>query len=328
MIALLLLLALQAAPVKPKPPDPAALWNQASRAHQTGRWAQCKSAAARFLKIEPNSGPGHALFGLCEFQLKEYGPSLAKLERAGELGMPVEGALTSAAQYHAAVLQTKAQNFERALQLCRFFTGRNEESPEITVVAGLAGLRKAIFPDEIAPSERALIFRTGRAMLLTLDRRMQPADKMFRELLADYPSTPNLHYAYATLLLRADPDRGIEELRRELTIDPAHLPALVSLADELMKRGDLDEALEVARRSAGAGVNNFVARAIYGKALLEKGETDAAIRELEIAAKLEPSSPQVHFSLASAYTKAGRREEATKSRAEFTRLRQLASGTK
>lgn len=325
MIALLLV-ALQTAPAKP--PSPETLWNQASRAHQAGQWAQCKATMQRFLRREPKSGPGHALLGLCEFQLKEYDPSLAHLERAGELGMPAEGPLTSAAQYHAALLQTKAANFERALQLCTFLTGRNEESPEITAVAGLAALRRAQFPEEITPGDRALVFRAGRAMLLALDRRAEAADKAYRELVAAYPSTPNLHYAYATLLLRADPDRGIEELRRELAIDPAHLPALVSLADELMKRGDIDEALEVARRAASAGVNNFVARAIYGKALLEKGETEAAIRELEIAAKLEPGSPQVHFSLASAYSKAGRREDAAKSRAEFTRLRQLAAGTK
>jgi predicted Zn-dependent protease len=324
----LLVVALQAAPVKPKPPGAETLWNQASRAHQAGQWAQCKISMQRFLKAEPKSGPGHALLGLCQFQLKEYGSALANLERAGELGMPVDGPLTSAAQYHAAVLQTKAQNFERALQLCRFFTARNEESPEITVVAGLAGLRKPIFPEEIAPAERALIFRTGRAMLLALDRRIAPADKMFQELLAAYPNTPNLHYAYATLLLRADPDRGLEELKRELAIAPDHLPALVSLADELMKRGNLDDAVEMARRAASAGVNNFVARAIYGKALLESGDPHAAIRELEIAAKLEPGSPQVHFSLAAAYAKAGRKEDAAKSRAEFARLRQIAAGEK
>jgi predicted Zn-dependent protease len=324
----LLLMALQTTPAKPKPASPETLWNQASRAHQAGQWAQCKTSIQRFLKGEPKSGPGHALLGLCEFQLKEYASSLAHLERAGELGMPADGPLTSTAQYRAAMLQTKAANFERALQLCVFLTGRNEESPEITAVAGLAALRKPIFPEEIAPGDRALVFRTGRAMLLALDRRVEAADKAYRELVAAYPSTPNLHYAYATLLLRADPDRGIEELRRELAIDPAHLPALVSLADELMKRGDLEEAVETARRAAGAGVNNFVARAIYGKALLEKGDTEAAIRELEIAAKLEPSSPQVHFSLASAYAKAGRKEEAAQSRAEFTRLRQLASEAK
>lgn len=319
----LLVLALQAGPARPSAPGPEALWNQASRAHQAGQWAQCKTAVQRFLKVEPQSGPGHALLGLCEFHLREYGASLKHLERAGDLGMPADGPLTSAAQFHAAMLQTKAANFERALQLCTFLTGRNEESPEITAVAGLATLRRPMFPEEIAPADRALVFRAGRAMLLALDRRVEAADKAFRDLVTAYPAAPNLHYAYATLLLRADADRGIEHLRRELALDPAHLPALVSLADELLKRGEVDGALEIAKRAARVGENNFVARAIFGKVLLEKGDTEAAIRELEIAAKLEPLSPQVHFSLASAYAKAGRKDDAAKSRAEFTRLRQM-----
>lgn len=321
MIALLIL-AVQAAPAKPVSAE--ALWNQASRAHQAGQWTRCRSSIRKFLDVERTSGPGHALLGLCEFQLKDYRPSLAHLERAGELGMPAQGPLTSAAQYHAALLQTKASNFERALQLCRFFTGRNEESPEIAVVAGLAGLRKPLFPDEIQSADRALIFRAGRAMLLALDRRVEPAEKIFQELVGAYPAAPNLHYAYATLLLRADPDRGIDELKRELELDPQHLPALVSLADELLKRGDVPEGLSMAERAAAAGVNNFVARAIYGKALLESGDIPAAIRELEIAAKLEPGSPQVRFSLSAAYSRAGRKDEAARERAEFVRLRGLA----
>ena len=52
----------------------------------------------------------------------------------------------------------------------------------------------------------------------------------------------------------------------------------------------------------------------------------AGLRELETAMQLEPGSPQVRIALASAYAKAGRREEAAKQRAEFLRLRKSIEG--
>jgi Flp pilus assembly protein TadD len=42
--------------------------------------------------------------------------------------------------------------------------------------------------------------------------------------------------------------------------------------------------------------------------------------ELETAAKLAPESPEMHFALALAYQKAGRKEEAARSRATFVEL--------
>jgi predicted Zn-dependent protease len=319
MMALVLLLAVD----PPKPAvSPAALLQRGSAAYERRDWAGCRTSLRRAVLADPKNGAARAMLGLCEFELGEHAAALATLEKAGEIGM-VASPLTSLAQYRAAELQTKAGNFERALQLCRLFTGRNEETPELVVVAGLAALRKAKFPTEMSPAERPPVIRAGRAILYTIDRRIEPAEEAFRGLVRDYPDEPNLHYAYATFLLRSDPDRGIAELREELKRQPDHLPALISLADELMKRGDLDEAVILAERAAKNNIHSFVARAIYGKALLEHGDTAAAIRELEIAARLEPSSPQVHFSLASAYAKAGRRDEAARARAEFARLKNL-----
>ena len=47
---------------------------------------------------------------------------------------------------------------------------------------------------------------------------------------------------------------------------------------------------------------------------------DKAIDSLETARRLAPDSPEVRFSLARAYAKAGRAEEAARERAEFIKL--------
>ena len=48
-----------------------------------------------------------------------------------------------------------------------------------------------------------------------------------------------------------------------------------------------------------------------------------AITELETAAKLEPDSPSVRYTLARAYQRAGRAADAKRERTEFLRLERL-----
>ena len=45
---------------------------------------------------------------------------------------------------------------------------------------------------------------------------------------------------------------------------------------------------------------------------------------LELGVKLAPESPGLHFTLARAYQRAGRLDDAARARAEFTRLDRLA----
>jgi predicted Zn-dependent protease len=49
------------------------------------------------------------------------------------------------------------------------------------------------------------------------------------------------------------------------------------------------------------------ARFELGKALLQKGNVKGAIENLEIAEKLDPSKPHIHYQLGRAYLAAGRR---------------------
>jgi predicted Zn-dependent protease len=71
----------------------------------------------------------------------------------------------------------------------------------------------------------------------------------------------------------------------------------------------------------------FGAHAVLGKLLAGNGQVEQGIKELEIARQQAPDSPQVHFSLATAYSLAGKKAEAASERAEFARLRKLTSET-
>ena len=61
-----------------------------------------------------------------------------------------------------------------------------------------------------------------------------------------------------------------------------------------------------------------------GRALLSSGETEQAIKELETADGMMPNSPEIHFHLARAYSKAKQPEKAEQEREIFARLNAMA----
>ena len=65
-----------------------------------------------------------------------------------------------------------------------------------------------------------------------------------------------------------------------------------------------------------------------GRILLETGQTERAIKELEIGVKQAPDSPEMFFALARAYSKAGRKADADRARAEFMRMDKIRRAKK
>jgi tetratricopeptide (TPR) repeat protein len=300
-------------------------WHVGTIEYGLDHYPQCRDAFRRFTEINTRLSLGFAFLGLCEFQTKELGPSLAHLEKSVSLGMPNGEQITDVSNYHLAVLHTKRGDFERALRYCIVLAKRSEVNPNVVAIAGLAALRRPIFPQDLPEADRDLAFRLGNAILAAGVKSPAETNRLFEEVIRDYPRAPNVHYAFATAILLNESDRGIEELNKELEIDPDHLPSLVSLAFEYLKRGEPQTAKPFAERAAKAAPDNFAARNCLGRVLFagDDAHLPAAIRELEAAVKLAPESPQVHFSLAAAYTKAGRTADAERERNEFARLRKL-----
>lgn len=289
--------------------------------YEQDKGAECAAAFQRFTRLQPKVSAGFAFQGLCLFQARSYGPSLSALLRARQIGLPQGEQLTDVASYHAAMLYTKEENFERALQILQTFSARKQIDPKLVEAAGIAALRRPVFPQESPLEDRELVYRVGRAVMIAGDRRAAEAAELFREIVRDYPKTPNLHYTYGTLLLGGTPDEALKMFAAELEVQPGHVPSLVMLAVENVTRGNFAAAKPYGELAVKAAPNNFTTHVALGRALLGLDEIAPAIAELEQAARLEPTSPQVRIALASAYQKAGRVREAAQQRAEFQRLK-------
>jgi tetratricopeptide (TPR) repeat protein len=128
-------------------------------------YEECRGAFLRFTEIEPKVGSGWAALGLCEYGIKSYDSSRAHLERGRSLGLEGNPQLQAIALYHAALLLTQSGEFEAALGILMRLAAKGRETPSLVEAAGMAGLRKALPPSELPPTERELVLQAGRALM-------------------------------------------------------------------------------------------------------------------------------------------------------------------
>ena len=310
--------------VKLKPQYVEGYWYQGTAYYSLDNYTQCRDAFRKVLRLAPKNGAAYAFLGLCEFGLKDYDRSLQHMLESRILGVGDTQDLAGVARYHAAILMTRMEQYEQALETLGEFASEGNDNPRVIEAMGIATLRMPMLPNETPPDRREMVLMAGRASHMMATRNTASAGMAFDALAARYPETPNVHYAYGVFLLQEQPDRAIEEFKRELEIQPSHPWSLMQIAFDYLKRGDGQAALPWAQQAAAAAPNAFPAHKALGQALLETGDLDGAVKELLIGIKIAPDSPGLHFTLARAYQRAGRLDEANRERDEFTRLDRLA----
>lgn len=307
--------------VRLRPAVPENWWFLATLLYDTDRYPEARDAFRRLVARVADNGPAWALLGLCEFQTKEYPAAGTHIETALRLGLDKQPQLAEVAHYHYALLLTKVGEFERASAELFEFARAGKEDPAMVMATGIASLRKPLLPAELPEADRELVLQTGRAVYDAAARKAEAAQKEMEALVARYPAVPNVHYIYGSYLMFSEPDRGLDELRRELEISPRHVPARVGIIVEYLKRGEPASALPYAKDAVELAPKDFVTHTLYGRVLVESGDVKPGITELELAARLAPDSPQTRVALATAYAKAGRKDDAARERAVFLKLK-------
>ena len=299
------------------------LWSLGSIAYDLDRYRDCAEAFGKLTALKPDGAPGWTMSGLCEYRLRNYGSALDSLRHVEQLGFQENPELARAARLHYALLLTQAGTFEKAITILTELTRSDKKTPEVMAAAGIAGLRRPWLPAEVPEAQRDLVFRLGDAMTCAMELDYKTAGQKFDELLISYPTEPEVHFRYGALLYLQDADRGIEEIQKAVALAPGHVPALVSLSTIALKREDTKAALEYGERAVKASPGDFSPHIVLGRALLASEEPARAAVELEQAVKLAPAAPEAHFSLATAYNRLGRKEDAAREQAEFKRLEHL-----
>jgi len=316
-------LALYQRALKLKPDWDEGLWNLGSIAYDLDQYAQCAPAFRRLADLKPGSAPAWTMSGLCEYKLRRYDAAVESLGHAELLKFEEPPELARAARLHLALVLTKTGSFERAITVLTELTLAYKKSPESIVAAGIAGLRQPWLPFEVPEASRELVFQLGDAMASAMEKDYKEATQKFEAALQHYPNEPNVHFRFGAFLNIQDSARGIEEIRKAVELAPDHVPALVGLTMMYLKREEVDSAVQYAEQAVKASPADFSTHIALGRALLAKANPAGAAVELELAVKLAPAVPEARFSLASAYSRLGRKQDAARELAEFKRLEQL-----
>jgi tetratricopeptide (TPR) repeat protein len=315
--------ALYGKALKIRPDWDEGLWNAGSIAYDKDRYADCATLFRGLTVAKPDLAPAWTMLGLCEYGLQDYDLSRKSLLQAEQLHFEGPAELSRAARLHLAIVLTKSGSFEKALVLLTELTRMDRKTQDIAIAAGIAGLRKPWLPSEVPEPEREKVAMVGDAMSTGMELDAKGAIPKFEAALQKYPDVPDIHFRFGAYLMEQTPDRGIAEIKRAIELDPKHIPALVGLASVYLKNGDVKTAGEYGIKAIAAAPGDFATHVVYGRVLLESDDLAGAASELETAVHLAPDSADAHYSLASAYSRLGRKEDAQREQEEFKRLRKV-----
>jgi tetratricopeptide (TPR) repeat protein len=142
------------------------------------------------------------------------------------------------------------------------------------------------------------------------------AEKDYRKILEENPHYSGIHFRLARLILsKPNPapdfqEQAKKELQQELEIDPANAGAEYILGELSRQAGAFPEAVEHFTKATKFDPNFADAYLGLGVSLLTEKKYTGAVPPLEMAVKLHPGNPAGHYSLATAYARTGRKEDA------------------
>jgi tetratricopeptide (TPR) repeat protein len=167
-----------------------------------------------------------------------------------------------------------------------------------------------MLPKEIPPEEADLFLSAGKASISTMSGDLEHAQQALNDLAARFPDAPGVHYLRGTFLLVADTAQAVNEFKEELRVNPSNSTAGAMVAWTMLRAGELQTALPYAEKAAALAPSYAIAQFVYGRLLVETGSVERGIERLRAAETIDPSFLEPHLSLATAYSRIGRTEEA------------------
>jgi tetratricopeptide (TPR) repeat protein len=301
-------------------------WSLGTAYYDQESYAEAELAFQRVVAIDPKHGTAHALLGMCEFELGDDKAALRDIEASKDLGTDLDPQLRNAVFYHEGVLLQRAGRFVAAEMPFASLCQGGSRSADVVRAFGMTALRMHDRQFPPPGSEAAIVAeQVGRATCTAAARNFDAARRQLTLVTENYPHFPYVHYVFGRVLIDASDIPGaVAEFKRE--IDEGHdqvLPTLQIAASQY--KVDPAAGLPYAEKAVALAPKLPFAHYLFGLLLASTDQEEKAIPELEIARKAFPQDMRVYWSLATAYARVGRAQDAAKARAEVARLSHKSS---
>jgi tetratricopeptide (TPR) repeat protein len=175
-----------------------------------------------------------------------------------------------------------------------------------------------------------LVRRSAEA--LETQGRWQEAAAEYRNVLAQNPRLPGIHYRLGQLILSqpktpTTAEDAHREFEEELKINPSNAGAEYVLGELARQADQWPQAIEHFSRASKLDSGFGDAFIGLGRSLITGGRAPEAIPPLETAAKLQPDNPVCHYYPAMAYRRTGRKADADREVAVHKQMSEKARQT-
>jgi tetratricopeptide (TPR) repeat protein len=330
----------------------------AQKAFDEGNWNAAVDAYSKLAKASPRSAEYQARLGESLYSAAKPRDAVAPLRTAVKLNpasaeardylglsLAESGQCPEALTYlRKANMQVLSQDLKKTLGAAgvRCAMMLNQQDEAINFLRGLRHdfprdpevqfLSVHVFSDLSIRASQDLLFTNPSAYQvhqlnaesLEMQSRWDDALYEYRAVLEKNPNLPGIHYRIGRLILSKPKtattfEDAKKEFEAELAIDPNNAGAEYVLGEIARQQEQWPEAIE--HFGKAAQIDSTFADALigYGRSLTAGGKPEEAIAPLERAAKLQPNNPAVHYHLAIALRRAGKRDDADKEFAVYKR---------
>lgn len=296
-------------------------WSLGTLEYDQDHYAKAALALQKVIAFQPNNGTAHAMLGLCEFELGHDAAALRQIEKGKNLGLQKNPDLWHVVLYHEGVLLQRKGSFQAAQdaleELC-LEVGANEKAANIL---GMTMLRlRAHDPPGAGAAGADVVEHIGQAECLAGQKKYDEARPIFEAAIKEHPDYPNIHYAYGLFLTELrDVPSAVEQFKQEIANQSNDVIARLRIAAIEFKE-DSAAGIPYAEQAVALDPQQPFAHYVLGLLRLDVDDYLKAIPELEIAQKSMPNEPKIYFALGTAYSRAGRKQDAQRARATFQRL--------
>jgi tetratricopeptide (TPR) repeat protein len=284
---------------------------------EKGEYGSAIPALKHALELNADSGPAHQLLGyalLAQGYASEAIPHLKSSTDTTALGI---------AEIQTGQLAEAVRDLQAALTA-------HPNDPDILYYVGRASglLAKQSIDTLMAAYPDSARAHQAMAENYFVLRRMQDAEKEYKDALRLRPGLPEAHLALGEVYASAAQwPQAEEQFRDQVKLQPGNAEAAYRLGDALLEQGKAHEARPELERADKLMPEMPETLYALGKAASLDGDTNAAVKAWTKLLSIEKQSSlaaQAHFGLAGIYRKQGKTAEAKAEMQEFEKLNAAA----